>query len=155
LLTYLLTYLLIYFVRSFVHLFIHSCAHPFVRSLKHFSILHLLQAARKAKNRLSAALLVSGENTEEVPKSHKRRPTVSVKKPKADSISEENLAVDKDIEDEKKEEKEDGFVFVKDEKKSPMVSKKAKAPEAPKLTVSHDLGRCSWFSYDSERKYTI
>lgn len=85
-------------------------------------------------------MLTAGENTEEVPKSHKRRPTLSVKKPKATSISEENLAVDIGAEDEKKEEKEDG-PLVKDEKKSPMVTKKAKAPEAPKPAGSSDLGR--------------
>ncbi|KAK3746399.1 hypothetical protein QZH41_018212, partial [Actinostola sp. cb2023] len=85
-------------------------------------------AARKAKNRISSALLVSGENSEEVPRSHRRRPTIS--KPRR-SFSEENIVVDIDLDDVQKDEEDGGL---KEEKKSPMVTKKAKAPATPKIT---------------------
>lgn len=96
-----------------------------------------LQAARKAKNRISSALLVAGDNTEEVPRSHKRRPTVSRQKPKS-SISEENLdekvevRIDADL---KKRNEVVNVVIAKEEKRSPMVTKKAKAPTPPKTSV--------------------
>lgn len=77
--------------------------------------------------------MVSGENTEEVPKSHKRRPTISVKKPKSSSIAEESIAVEIEVEDAQKVE-EDGEV--KEKRASPMVTKKAKVPVA-----SIDLGK--------------
>lgn len=81
---------------------------------------------------------MSAENTEEIPRSHKRRPTVSVKKPKSSSISEEHIAVDIEIDIAKKD-KEDGAS--KERKPSPMVTKKAAAP-----TVNLDLGKDqSWF----------
>ncbi|XP_031561973.1 F-actin-uncapping protein LRRC16A-like isoform X3 [Actinia tenebrosa] len=97
-------------------------------------------AARKAKNRLSSALLVAGDNTEEVPRSRKRRPTVSRQKPK-NSISEENLEekeeVHKDADVKKFEEV--SVVIAKKEKGSPMVTKKGKAPTPPKISVEFDL----------------
>ncbi|XP_048577148.1 F-actin-uncapping protein LRRC16A isoform X2 [Nematostella vectensis] len=51
-------------------------------------------AARKAKNRLSSTHQMTGENTEEVPKSHRRRPTVSRSRPKPDEGISEAVEVD-------------------------------------------------------------
>lgn len=98
------------------------------------------QAARKAKSRISSALLVAGDNTEEVPRSHKRRPTVSRHKPK-NSISEENLdeKVEARVDTDVKKNEEVTVVITKEEKRSPMVTKKAKAPTAPKSSV--DFGK--------------
>jgi hypothetical protein len=97
------------------------------------------QAARKAKNRLSSALLVAGDNTEEVPKSHKRRPTVSRHKPKT-SIPEENLVevnlrIDADV-----KKVEEVSVSNLKERSSPMVTKKTRAPAPPKSATA-DLGK--------------